>query len=289
MKKTIGVVLAFALASSGCAFTWGASQLGTGKPPMDENARSESVPMPGVLESLNVELFYAGRPVVRQYSSASSAQPAGPPAPPTPLDTEFVVGCQVVQTGQEKVYRAATQYGKRWKYSTAIMFVLEGALAAAYILSDESKAHQKIGGYLLAADAVGTGALFFMPSRDVYENSIKPTTTPVRSDCPEGLSIELAGRQVAVAANGKIGAFGATLVKEHMENSNTPIRVVLGQNSADIFLTGSERCRWARRTQHPNPMQMCNQSGGTLTRTSASVTLAVPLGSLIGPAATSAE
>ena len=285
MKKAIGIVLAMAVASSGCAFTWGASQIGQGRPPFDENARSESVPLPGVLESLIVNVHFSGRPVVTQSSSTGSAQqtPSAPPFPAQPVNTELVVDCQVVQSGREKVYRAATRYGKGWKYVTATMFVLEGALAALYILSDESKPQQVIGGWLLAADALGTGALFFVPSRDVYETKVNTTLTPVRSDCPEGLTLELAGRQVAVEANGEIGDLGAALLKEQMERSNTPVRVSLGQNSADVFISGADRCSWARRTQHPDLQMMCSQSGGMIGRLNVEVTLAVPLGSLIGP------
>ncbi len=285
MKRAIGIVLAMGIASSGCAFNWGASQLGQGRPPFDENARSESVPLPGVLESLIVNVHFSGRPVVTQSSSTGSAQQTRPasPFPAQPVSTELVVDCQVVQSGREKVYRAATRYGKGWKYATAAMFVLEGAFAALLILSEESKPEQVVGGWILAADALGTGALFFVPSRDVYETKVKSTLTPVRDDCPDGLTLELAGQKIIVEANGEVGELGAVLLRKQMESYNTPVRVSLGQNGADVFLSGADRCTWARRTQHPDIQMMCSQSGGMSGRMSTEVTLAVPLGSLIGP------
>lgn len=287
MKKVIGFLLAVSLVSSGCAFTWGASQLGESKLPFGENARSENVPLPGVLESLTVVVYFAGRPVVQQYSSATSSQPPTP-APLSLEQTDLVVDCDLVQWGQEKVYRATTRYGKSWKYATATMFFLESALAALVLLDDSANEGNKVGGALLAADALGTAILFFVPSRAVYNNSVKQVNTPIRNDCPEGLTIELAGRQVAVAANGKLREFSAVLVKEHMESSNAPIRVALGQNGQDIFLSGADRCYWAERTQHPDIARMCSQSVGQPRRTSALVSLSVPLGSLIGPGPTNA-
>jgi hypothetical protein len=89
------------------------------------------------------------------------------------------------------------------------MFLTEAALAAVLLATsaNEKPGNVLIGGFL-AADALGTGVLFFIPRKEVYSREEKPVTTDIRSDCPDGLVLDIAGEQFPVDAAGRIGDVG---------------------------------------------------------------------------------
>src|SRR4051794_38739417 len=98
-----GLLVVAMLAVTGCATTWVASEIGLGRPPFDEAEHKESVPLPGVSESLRVVVDLEGPP--------SAPPPADQPVPPigqvapqtprTQAPTEPVFHCSVSQRGRE--------------------------------------------------------------------------------------------------------------------------------------------------------------------------------------------
>src|SRR5207237_4941486 len=99
------------------------------------------------------------------------------------------LACAGEQRGSEEVYRAAYRYDSRWRKGTAVMFLLEGALASVLLLEADSSG-QAIG-YYFAADAALAGALFFAPRKEVYTHDIANVKTTVRYDCPEGVALAI--------------------------------------------------------------------------------------------------
>ena len=79
---------------------------------MEENTRSEEVPLPGVSESLHVELYLGGVPVATP--PPAPGQLAAPVLPAPPPEAALV--CSVSQHGRHQIYRAATRYGRGWKW-----------------------------------------------------------------------------------------------------------------------------------------------------------------------------
>lgn len=269
--------LALAVASTGCATTWAISQAAAGRPPIDENAREEAVPLPGVEEQLEVVLHFSGRPIPQPAGTSSSTT-----APKPRTDGPLELDCKVTQHGHETLYRASTRYGKSWKKWTAVFFLLEGLSGAALLAFGDNSAGNLGSGIYLSLDALGTGILFFAPRRDVYEQKEREVVTDVRNDCPEGLLLELDGRWVPVDALGGVGELGQALFERHLEESAEPVRVRVGDETSDVYLTADDRCTWARKRRHDAAQTMCAQgASGYGGRSSARVVLDVPLGSLL--------
>lgn len=280
LAALIGVVAA---SGGGCATFWATSQIVAGRPPFDENAREQSVPLPGVTERLGVTLHLEGKPVPPA-NAAMTQNPTPAPAPTTSAaPPDPVVECVVVQNGREQVYRAASYYGKTWKWTAGISFLIEGAIAAVYLLAGSETGHYVIGGYL-AADALVTGGLFFAPRRDIYERSERATSLRVRNDCPEGLLLEVAGRPVPIDADGRLSPLALALIERHITGTPEPIRVRLGAFGGEIQLDPAIRCSWARRRSLAAATELCKIAGAeqqtSMDRGSRVVVLDVPLGLL---------
>jgi len=251
----------FPLLLSGCATSWIITQAAGGQRAFDEDVHEVHVPQPGIEEHLTVTL-----PLAPQTTPAAQA---GQPATTLP----FALTCAVAQTGHDLVYHQAFRYGSRWKKLTAAAFVLEGALGAVFLLSATD---QKPQGYLyggfLAADAVLTAPLFFIPRKEIYRNDDVPVTTPVRGDCPEGLALEVGSDTFPIDAAGKLGELGETALGEWMKAPNGPLRVDIAGQARDLFVDEAGRCTWLR------------SRGGTCSlygaSTVASVTIPVAAGTL---------
>ncbi len=272
--------LALAVASSGCATTWAISQAAAGRPPIDENAREEAVPLPGVREQLEVVLHFSGRPIQKPAGTSSSA-----PTPQPRTDGPLELDCALTQHGHETVYRASTRYGKSWKKWTAVFFVLEGLSGAALLAFGDDTAGTIGSGIYLSLDALGTGILFFAPRRDVYEQKEREVVTNVRNDCPEGLLLEVDGRLAPVDALGGVGELGQALFEQHLKGSAEPLRIRVGDQVSEVYLTADDRCRWARGRQDEAAAAICAEGASSYRgRASARVVLDVPLGSLLGRA-----
>jgi hypothetical protein len=241
---------------------------------MDENAREQAVPIPGVEERLAVVLHFSGRPLPAQAGSAQGAAPR--PRTDGPLELE----CSVTQHGRDTVYRAATRYGKSWKRWTAVFFLLEGLSASGLLLLGDDSAGNIASGVYLALDALGTGILFFAPRHDVYEQKEREVVTRVRDDCPAGLTLELDGGHVPVDAAGAVGELGQALFEQHMTRAQAPMRLRIGDSVVDVGLSAEDRCKWARGRSHEAARELC--AGGTgYGRASVRVELEVPTGTLI--------
>ncbi|NVB84041.1 MAG: hypothetical protein HOV81_37040 [Kofleriaceae bacterium] len=171
------------LTSTGCFTTWATTRLAGKSAAWDEKVREETVPLPGISERLVVAL---------------------------PLNAEtFRLECHSMQSAKDAVYRTAYRYGSGWKKGTAIMFLLEAAVGTALLATsaNEKPGNVAIGAFF-AADALGTGVLFFVPRKEIYRRDEKPVTTDIRSDCPDGLVLDIAGEQFPVDAAGRIGEIG---------------------------------------------------------------------------------
>lgn len=267
---------------SACATTWGISQATLGRPPFDENVRKETVPIAGVREQLDLVIDLASRP------AASTAQPGAHP-PATSGDPGLGISCRVTQNGKETLYRSSTRYGTKWKYLAAASALLEGAIAASSLLKEEPTAQDTLGGWFLAGDAIGSAILAVIPSRDVYKNSIEATSTLVRSDCPEGVALEVGGRVIPIDATGALGDIGNSVVRTHLEQLAGPLFIRFGEERAIIPIAAIDRCEWGNQIRHPDAMRYCQEARSTSLSPIAqrgqlrhSVALTVPLGTFIG-------
>jgi len=201
---------------AGCATSWITIQATGTQRALDEDVHEARVPQPGIQERLTVTV-----PAAPQLQG-SAAVP-------------FALTCATDQTGHDLVYHQAFRYGSRWKKATAIAFLVEGALGAALFLTATS---QHPDGYLyggfLAADAVLTAPLFFIPRKEIYRTDDTPVTTAVRSDCPDGLALEIGSDTFPVDAAGKIGELGEAALADWRKTPGPPLRVTIGGQEREI-------------------------------------------------------
>jgi hypothetical protein len=262
------VITALCLAASGCATTWAFSQA-AGKPQIwDEGARDVSVPSPGVAERFTIEL-----PLVTQYEPPPTSTAGQPPPAPKPIP--FALSCSVDQDARDTVYHAAFRYGHVWKKGTAIAFLVEGAIASSiFLLASSDQQAEAIGyGGFFALDAIASGALFFAPRKEIYRHDQKAVTTHVRSDCPEGLELQIGGTSFPVDAAGHLGELGHAALDEWMAAPRDAIEVRVAGQARELPVGGAERCAW-QRDHHRLP---CTAMG--MART-ATVTIPVAAGTL---------
>lgn len=232
--KRLAALAVLALALPGCFTTWATLRVAGYPGAGEENVREERVPLPGISETLVVTL---------------------------PLEnvsaTDVRFRCAVDQHGRDAVYRAAYRYGRGWKKATAIMFVAEAALGSVLLLTTprdhESYAAYMLGGGLLAVDALGTGALFFAPRKEVFARTEVPVTTHVRDACPEGLVLEVGGESLPVNAAGRLGDAATAAFDQWMQSPTGSLVVSYGGRSALVTVGENERCEW-RRQRSENPL-----------------------------------
>jgi hypothetical protein len=251
----------FPLLLSGCATSWIITQAAGGQRALDEGVHDVHVPQPGVEEHLTVTL-----PLAPQSTVAQAGQ--------TPTMLPFALTCAVAQSGHDIVYHQAFRYGSRWKKTTAIAFFAEGAIAALGLLTATA---DKPAGYLyggfFAADAVLTAPLFFIPRKEIYRSDDVAVTTPVRSDCPDGLALEIGSDTFPIGAAGTLGELGETALGDWMNAPNGPLRVDIAGQARDLPIDDGARCTW----QH-NHGGTCMPVYGTPVL--AAVTIPVAAGTL---------
>lgn len=196
--KTLAVLIV--LATTGCFSTWVGMQATGHAGAPDESVREERVPEPGVREHLAITLADDGH-----------------------------FKCTSSQTATDIVYHSGYRYGSKWKKGAALMFVTEAALATAFYFSnpdDPSKrASYLIAAGFLAADAVGTGVIAFIPRKETYREQSFAVTTPVRDVCPDGLSVQIASETYAIDAAGAIGELGDAALAEWQHTPNGELLV----------------------------------------------------------------
>ncbi len=264
---------------SGCFSFWGLSQLTGTQSAWEQNVREESVPMPGVDESLVVTLPLGFEYEPVPYRSSTDTTP-----PPAPVVKPFAIACSANQRGRDTVYRSAFRYGSRWKKLTAISFLAESAIAAAVLLGgDRSTPKTQLWGGFFAIDAIGTAAIFFIPRKEIYRKDEKTVITPIRNDCPDGLMLELGGDSFPINAAGELGELGDAALDQWMAAPTGALQVSLDGRTTLLFVGANEQCAW-NRAHHPELTQRCGAYGQVLPR-EASGSLSVPLGTLTGVAA----
>jgi hypothetical protein len=277
LKWMAGItLLACGASAPGCATTWAAWEIGFDQAPLRDGERTETVPMPGVVEHLTVGLELARAPAPPTAAAPGAA--ADPLAAP-----ELHVRCAVTQTGRETVYTAATEYGPTFKKFAAVAVALEAAGAAIYFLDKRSTTGGLVAGGVLGADALATGALLLVPKTDRFQKTFRETTVPVRRDCPPGVTLDLFGQPVAVSQDGAVDADGQRLFEQHMLRSPMPVRVRVGNRAADVYLTRGDRCLWAQARHHAAAPAICAGGDGGPARAEVEVRIDVAPGTLLGP------
>ena len=238
--------------TSGCFSFWGLTQITGTQSAWEQNVREESVPMPGVEESLIVTL-----PLAIEYEPLPYHNPQDTTPAPAPRPRPFELACRAQQRGRDTVYRSAFRYGSRWKKLTAISFLAESAIASAILLGgDRDKPKVQLWGGLFAIDAIGTAAIFFIPRKEIYRKDEKPVITQLRSDCPDGLVLEIGGDSFPVNAAGRIGELGDTALDQWMAQPAGTIQISLEGRSMLLLVGANEQCAW-NRAHHPGPGQSC--------------------------------
>jgi hypothetical protein len=265
------LVAALAAPSGGCATTWLTMKVSGAEPIWDEGVREEVVPLPGLEEQLVIGLPLSGasKPDASQRSdAAAAAQPT--PAPPTPL----ALTCRSQQRGRDAVYHQAFRYGSRWKKQAAVAFLLEGLVAAALLLDDSGSTDRQIEGIYFGVDALATAGLFFLPRQEIYRRDERPVTTAIRTDCPDGLVVEIAGTDFAVDAAGQLGEEGELALDAWMTSApSSALRVRLAGQAADLVITAEERCAWSAHHHPGQPLASCPYTGPRPTLATAAITV----------------
>lgn len=243
------LIAAAALAGSGCFSTWSLSQVGGNAKIWDEQVREEKVPLAGITERLTVTL-----PLIVEMAAAVPATPSTPYVPPAPLPLRL--RCKAEQTGKDAVYHSAFRYGKSWKRGTGVMFVIEAAAAASLWLLSDQDGGDLFWGTLLAADALGSGVIFFLPRKEIYRRDVVTTRTPFREDCPETLTLTVGADNFPIDAAGSIGEVGDVALDDWMQAPKGPLLITLNGQSHEVVLDEQDRCTWNRARQ-----RSCSGSG----------------------------
>lgn len=267
------------LATSGCFSSWAITQAAGGQRILDEGTREERVPMPDVRERLHVTMPLA--PQFRRVDAPATGATTDARLTVADEPQPFALECRSTQTASDTVYRSGFRYGSTWKKVTAVMFAIEAGLAAAYYFgSDRDKPGNQLATGVLAADALGTAALFFVPRKERYGRDVEPVYSQIRSDCPAGLILEVAGETFPVDAAGRIGEVGEAALDGWMRApSPAPVRLTFQDRVIDLRLGHNEVCTWNRlRHQDQSTCPAYWSSGAAIA-----ATLEVPMGTLTQP------
>jgi hypothetical protein len=225
-SMTMRFAILAALASSGCFYSWGVTQLAGKADGWNESVREEAVPQPDTRERLMVTMPLTLAP------AASVTDP-------------FAFRCQSSQTASNKVYRNAVRYGGTWKKLTAAAFLIEAGIAAAtYAFADRSKPAAQLAIGFFGLDALGTAAIFFLPRKEIFDSRTERVTDPFRADCPAGLVLEIGGDTFPVDAAGQIGNVGEAALEAWMLNPSLPIRLTYHDRVIDLPIGQNQVCTW---------------------------------------------
>jgi len=281
--RTVIALATMLATTTGCFTTWALTQVTGTERAWDEKVQEASVPLPGVEERLSVTI-----PLAIEYETSPSSTTTTTPTtttPPRPGATPlpFELACRSEQRARDVVYRSAFRYGSRWKKTTALMFLAEAAIGTTLLLAgNREDPREVLAGGFFAVDAVGTAALFFIPRKEIYRQDEKPVITPLRTDCPEGLVLEIGGDSFPVNAAGRIGELGEAALDQWMAAPTGSLQVSLDGRSMLLGIGANEQCAW-NRAHHPEQTQACGAYGVLPRATSASI--AVPAGTLTAVAA----
>lgn len=198
---------------TGCFTSWAATQAAGGQRILEERSRTERVPLDDAKERLSVTMPFASTATDR-----------------------YAFICHTTQTATDVVHQSAFRYGSKWKKITLIVFALEAGLAVTtYFAGDMEKPNDVLTAGFFAADALGTAALVFIPRKEIYRREVKPVYTPIRSDCPDGMSVEVAGESFPIDAAGHLSELGeAALETWRREPASQPARITYGDRTLDV-------------------------------------------------------
>lgn len=238
------MIRAFVIAGalSGCATSWLVTQ-GTGTQRVwDESVREERVPKPGFDEELTVA-----------YQSGSKS-----------------FTCNAVQRGTDRVAHSAYRYGRTWKLGTAISVLVEGGLAALFLLdaNTTTNASYYLWAGFLALDAAVALPLLLIPKREIYREDEVAVTTPLTTICPPGLALDIAGEPHAISPGGTLGELGIAALDEWVASPTGPggaVRVTFGDDARDLPIVARTQPGAATTSLQPI-LVMFRVAGGTLTR-----------------------
>ncbi len=290
--------VAIAATSAGCFTTWAVSRA-VGGPPWEEGVREEVVPLPGVTERLTVALPLP--PPAQAASGTASGTATGAAsgtatgaasgtatgAPPMAEVMPFALQCTTRQEGTDSVYHSGTVHGRKWKIATAMAAVVEGASGAVFLLATRNDADAgtrfegKLYGGFLTLDAIGSAVLFLLPRREVVRTDQRVTVTPVRADCPDGLTLDVGGDSFVIDAAGRIGELGDVALAAWMQQPAGPLLVSFDGRSVDLRVGPAEQCAW-QRARDPGKTSACAIAPSTRPAQVVAV-FDVPVGSLSGP------
>lgn len=265
MMRAIAMAM---LVLGGCATTWIGTQVTGTQRAWEEGVRETSVPLPGVQERINVRL-----PLGIVYE----AQWVG-------TNRVFALTCSTDQRAKDIVYRSAFRYGKRWRIMSGIMALTEGALAAVFLRSRDEKPEYWLYGGFLAADALVTTALFWIPRKEIYAKAERPVVTHVRSDCPDGMMLSIGADRFPVDAAGRIGEVAEAALDAWMSEPMGPLQLEVAGQVQRFEIGNGEMCVW-NREHHPE-LPPC-YSGVALR--SVLLSFEVPVGALSTVAARDAQ
>lgn len=220
-----------ALCAAGCATLSGVVAASGHSPSPLDSKESETVPRPGYSEHVEVRLH--------AYGVDNQQMLSAKPGPEVPR-----VSCEVTQVGQSTVYTRGYRYGSIWKYATGIAFLVEAGLSAALIATGD-RSTDTAGGILLGADALATGALFFIPRREVLEQSTREQETALHTYCPSGLVLESGGQSAPVGSHGVIPQASLRLLGQAIAAGN-PVTARIGPHFTELEITEAHRCAWER-------------------------------------------
>ena len=269
-------VIAAAVLSTltGCFSFWGLSQITGAQRAWEQDVREERVPAPGVEETLVVTLPLGFEYEPTPYRSSTDTTP-----PPAPVMKPFAISCNANQRGRDTVYRSAFRYGSRWKKYTAISFLAESAIATAVLLGgDRTSPKTQLWGGFFAVDAIGTAGIFFIPRKEIYQTSEKTVITPLRTDCPDGLVLDIGGDSFPINAAGRLGELGDAALDQWMASPNGALHVSLDGRTTLLLVGANEQCAW-NRAHHPELPQRCGSYSAGLPR-EVTGALSLPLGTL---------
>lgn len=275
MKAALVLVATTAL--SGCFTSWVVTQAAGGARYLDEGARDEAVPLAGAVERLTITMPVTRRFFVQPAQPQSSPPVAPPPSDTPPVRAPFAFVCSVDQAGTNEITHAAFRYGSKWKLTTGLMVLAQAALGATFLFTEPAKpenkvAQQAFGGFL-AADALGTAVLFFIPRKEVFRVEQQHVVTPIRTDCPEGLVLAVGLESFPLDATGSPGDAGLTALDQWMASPAGYLTLSFNGQPLRLDFTEVDRCTW----NHDRHQASCPLTNG---RDAVSANLTVPVGTL---------
>ena len=206
------IILALLVSTSGCFTSWAITQATGAQRGLDEGMRDVRVHEPGVREHLHVSM------------------------PPSHL-RQSGFACKSTQAAADTVHRSGFRYGKRFKIAAVAMFVAEAAIASAvYFAGDLEKPGAQLTIGYFGLDAVGTAVLALVPRKEVYYRDTDRVYSTIRTDCPAGITVEIAGTAFPVDAAGQIGEAGEEALAVWRRSAPGPLRVTYRDRTMNVDL-----------------------------------------------------